>query len=260
MGCRRDVRRTIILAACTAAALALPPLSSAKELAKAEICGAETCKTITGPALRGLVGGGDGTSQSASPPGPFYRVTLTDRHENGSWSMFYVPAGRRLALPNGDWLRMTEQTATAYRRETARLEPYPTPRLEEVLIDGRAVQDPSSYVALFTVGTTDNAVPSGVPEWIPLHMRFKGETPWSGKPSIYFSAEYGVLQRGLEIVKIPDGMAANIRSGRSIAASDGFPWVIAAVIALALVGVVAGVSGLARRREIARTRRAPIPT
>lgn len=90
-------------------------------------------------------------------------------------------------------------------------------------------------------------------------MRFKGDSPWSGKPSIYFSAEYGVLQRGMEIVKIPDGMAANIRSGRSIAASDEFPWVIAALMALALVAVAAGVAGLARRREVARTRRAPIP-
>lgn len=253
------MKRFMAVALAAAAALALPAITEAKELAQAEICGADACTTITGAALDQLVGGGDGSSAAASPPGSFYRVTLTDKYAGASWSIFYVPGGGRLALPNGDWLRLTDQSAAAYREATAGLEPYPAPRLVEVLVNGRAAKDPASYVVLFTAGKTENAVPSSLPEWTPLHMRFTGESPWSGRPSIFFAPEYGVLQRGAMIVKIPDAMAESIRDGEGIgSARNGFPWATAAVIALALTSAAMLAALTLRRWPFPRGKRAPI--
>ena len=92
-------------------------------------------------------------------------------------------------------------------------------------------------------------------------MRFRGETPWSGDPYVFFSASDGLIQRGIEIVRIPDEMTADIRAGESLAASDGFPWALVAVIVLAAALAAGGILWLGlRRAPTPGARRAPIPT
>lgn len=257
--------RFAMLTLAALVALTLPAVADAKEISKVELCGAESCNTITGAQnTRRLVDNGDSLSMMAAPPGPYYRVTLTATHEEGTdtWSIFYVPAGDRLGLPDGQWQQLTGVAAAAYRKATADLEPHPAPTLERVLIDGRAVEDPASYLALFTAGSNEGALPTHLADWVPVDMRFRGETPWSGDPYLFFSPSDGLVQRGIEIVRIPDEMAANIRAGESLAAADGFPWAITAVIALALAASLAGgLTWLTLRREsVLKTRRAPIPT
>src|SRR5688572_7402352 len=163
------MERFAVVTCMALAALALPVLAGAKEISKVEICGEESCRTITGAAsLRGLVGSDESMSKPAVAPGPYYRVTLTAKHEGDteSWSIFYVPAGDRLALPDGNWEQVTGETAAAYREETAGLEPFPTPKIESVLVNGRRVEDPSSYIALYAAGTSDGAVPSSLADWV----------------------------------------------------------------------------------------------
>jgi hypothetical protein len=257
------MKRFAVLTCTALAALALPALAGAKEISKVEICGEEGCNTISGWAnTKSLMGHGESMSATASPPGPYYRVTLSAKHEEGTetWSIYYVPSGNRLALPDGQWEQLTGSTAAAYEDATSGLPPYPAPTLERVLIDGRAVEDPGSYLALFRVGSTGRALPSHLADWVPVDMRFRGETPWSGDPYVFFSASDGLIQRGIEIVRIPDEMAANIRAGESLA-SDSFPWALAAVIALAVALAAGGTLWLGLRRAPAPgARRAPIPT
>jgi hypothetical protein len=255
------MRRFAVLTCTALAALALPALAGAKEISKVEICGEEDCRTITDAAsLRRLVGNGESLSKPAVAPGPYYRVTLTVKHEEGteSWSIFYVPAGDRLALPDGNWEQVTGETAAAYRRETAILEPFPTPTVASVLVNGRKVEDPESYLALYTAGTSNGAVPSSLADWVPVELRFRGKTPWSGDEYLHFSPADGLLQRGVVLVRLPNEMAASIRAGESIAAADGFPWAIVAVLALAVALAAGGLLWLVLRREPAL--RAPIPT
>ena len=256
------MKRSAILTLAALAALALPALASAKEISKAELCGEESCTTISGAAnVRRLLGSGESMSTTASPPGAYYRVTLTAKHEEGTetWSIFYVPSNDRLALPDGSWEQLSPANAAAFRRATAGLKPKSAPILERVLIDGRAVEDPASYLALFSAGSTEGAVPSHLADWVPVDMRFRGETPWSGDPYVFFSASDGLIQRGIEIVRIPDDMAASLRAGESLSAADGFPWTLAAVIALAAALLVGGVWFALRRKSPLGTRHAPIP-
>lgn len=257
------MKRTLAVALVGAAALVLPALAAAKELTKAEICGADECATVTGAALQRLANTGDGLTDPAPAPGAFYRVTFTVEHEgeSDSWSIYYVP-GDRLALPEGEWEQIGPGALAEYHRATAGLDPFPAPTLERVTVDGRTVKDPASYTTLYTAGTPDGSVPSGLADWIPVEMTFdRADTPWSGAPYIYFSPNNGMVQRGIDIVRLPDGMAADVRAGRSLEAGGGFPWALAAVIALAVAFASAGVIWLARRRESApRGRRTPVPT
>ena len=258
------MKRSMIVALMALGALALPSLAGAKEISKVEFCGDEGCRAITGAAAQRLVGGGEGMSEPAAPPGPYYRVVLTakgDGHSE-SWSIFYVPSEHRLALPDGNWQQVSGAMRTAYDRATAGLEPYPTPVLERVVIDGLGVHDPGSYTALFDVGTSDGAVPSSLADWVPIELRFRGQTPWSSdRPYVFYSPADGLLQRGTEIVKLPDEVVASIRARESLASPDGFPWALTAVIALALaIGVGTAIWLAARREWRSGSRRAPVPT
>jgi hypothetical protein len=259
------MKRSVVLALAALAALTLPSLAAAKEISKVELCGDEACRELTGAAAQRLVGGGEGMSEPAAPPGPYYRVRLTAKADgrSESWSIFYVPSEHRLALPDGNWQQVGGATRTAFERATAGLEPYPTPMLERVVIDGLAVHDPTSYATLFEAGTSDGAVPSSLADWVPIEFRFKGQTPWSSeRPYVFFSPADSLLQRGIEVVKIPNELAASIRARESLASPAGFPWAVAGVIALALA--LAGCGGaiwLARRHDWQLgNRRRPVPT
>jgi len=258
------MKRLVILAALALTALALPSLAGAKEISKVEFCGDEGCRAITGAAARQLVGGGEGMSEPAAPPGPYYRVTLTSKHEEGteSWSIFYVPSEHRLALPDGQWEQVTGSVRAAYDGATAGLKPYRTPVLERVVIDGLGVEDPGSYLALFEAGTSDGAVPRSLADWVPIELKFRGETPWSSdRPYVFYSPGDGLLQRGIEIVKLPDETVASIRARESLASPDEFPWVLAGLVALTLALAAGAALWLARRRDWrVGTRRTPVPT
>lgn len=257
------MKRSVIFALAALAVLALPSLAGAKEISKVEFCGEKGCEAITGAAANRLARGGDDLSRPPAAPGPYYRVQFTAKGDgrNETWAIYYVPSAHRLALPDGSWQNVTGTVRAGYDRVTAHLTPYPTPMLERVLIDGLGVQDPSSYLALFDARTDKAAVPNSG-NWVPVEFRFRGETPWSfHQPYVFYSPEDGLLQRGIEMVKLPDDMVASMSARESLAPPDGFPWVIAAMIALALAVLAGGGIWLAVRREWRiGTRRAPVPT
>jgi hypothetical protein len=257
------MKRSVILALAALAALALPSLAGAKEISKVELCGENGCEAITGAAANRLVGGDD-MSRPPAAPGPYYRVELTAKAEGRSetWSIYYVPSTHRLALPDGNWQDVTGTVRAAYDSATDGLKPYPTPTLERVVVDGVAVHDPSSYLALFEAGSNEHAVPASLADWVPIEFRFQGQTPWSvQKPYVFYSPSDGLLQRGIDMVKLPDEMVSSISARESLASPDGFPWVIAVLVALTLALLAAGGIWLAARREWRLgSRRAPVPT
>ena len=258
------MKRSVILALAAFAARARPSLAGAKEISKVEFCGENGCQAVTGAAANRLGGGGDDMSRPPAAPGPYYRVTLTTKADghSESWSIYYVPSAHRLALPDGNWQDLTSNIRTGYDRATASLKPYPAPVLDRVVVDGVAVHDPDSYLALFDAGTNEHAVPTSLADWVPIEFRFRGENPWSfQKPYVFYSPADGLLQRGIDMVKLPDQMVASITARESLASPDGFPWVIAAMIALALAVLAGGGVWLAVRREWRLgIRRAPVPT
>ena len=254
------MKKPLGLALALAAALALPVTASAKgQLVSVDICGPDGCKNYTDKETLGTLGSfGDGSTTSGPPPSPFYQVRLTFKggEEDFTSTQHYVPSAGMLSVKEVGWV----PASSGYEAAARGVEPFPTPKLKRVLVNGRATEDPGSYLALFTAGTTRSAVPPGIPEWVPVDMRFEGDSPWSGAQSILFSPEYGVIQRDSLIVKIPRAMAENIRAGRGIGvAEDGFGWATAALIALALVGAAVLAALTLRRPPLPRAKRAAIP-
>ena len=141
-----------------------------------------------------------------------------------------------------------------------RMKPFPAPEFTAVTIGSRRVTEhPASYRELFTVQSTDDdAYPQGVADWEQVTFVSNQKSPWTlAQSSIHFSPSNGMLQRGIEIVKLPTGMATDMRSGESLAGGPGFPWrtVLFALLAAAALLIAASMIRPLRRRVFVR--RAP---
>ncbi len=154
-------------------------------------------------------------------PAPFYeiRYTIDAEGESSQWSSWYVPSAKRLATVDERtgvaWAPIDEPRLAALAKG---LKPFAQPEITSVTIGSRKITDnPASYLRLFTVESAGEAVPQGLADWEPVVFHAKGKTPWTlEQTSLFYSASNGMLQRGIEIVKLPDGMAADVRSGDSL--------------------------------------------
>ena len=243
--------KRLVFAFALLALLAVPAPAMAKVLTNVSVCGPDACAAITGQTNLHDFGASGEPDGSVPGPAPFYeiRYTFDAEGESQQWSSWYVPSAKRLAS-------VDERTGVAWA-------PLGEPRLEisSVTIGSRKVTDnPASYLRLFTVKSAGEAVPQGLADWEPVVFHAKGKTPWTlDQTSLFYSSSNGMLQRGIEIVKLPGGMAADIRSGESLAggSGSGFPWrtVLYALLAAAALLIAASMIRPLRRRVFVR--RAP---
>jgi hypothetical protein len=244
------------------ALLALPGLAAAKGPTKATICGPESCKSLgTDHRVAGLAHGYGGAMSEMPAPAPYYELLIPSVGGEGDWTTWYVPSAKMFArLVDGEgvyWMPLDKPELAWAAKD---IEPFAVPEITAVTIGSRRVtDDPASYLRLLTVETTDrNANPHGLEDWEPVTFVSKQRSPWTlGQSGLQFSSSRGVLQRGIDLVKLPDEMAADLRGGRPLADESAFPWqnVLLAVLgAAALLAAVGSVRPL-RRRIIVR--RAP---
>jgi hypothetical protein len=245
------------------ALLAVPAPALAKGPTSATLCGPDGCQGL-GDA-RQLGGYPDGGPSGEIPaPAPYYELRFTSRGEGEeyTWTTWYVPSAKAFASVDEregvSWFPMNDPKLAWH---AARLEPFPTPEITAVTIGSRRVtDDPASFLRLFTVQTTDpNAYPEGVADWQQVTFVSKQESPWTlAQSNIHFSPSNGMLQRGIEVLKLPDEMAADLRSGEPLTGgSSAFPWrtvLFALLGALALLVAASFIRPLRRRLVI---RRAP---
>ena len=157
------------------------------------------------------------------------------------------------------WAPIDEPRLAALARS---LKPFGRPEISSVTIGSRKVtDDPASYLRLFTVKSAGEAVPQGLADWEPVVFHAKGKSPWTlAQTSLFYSPSNDMLQRGIEMVKLPGGMAGDVRSGESLAGGSGgsgFPWrtVLFALLAAAALLIAASTIRPLRRRLVVR--RAP---
>ena len=181
--------------------------------------------------------------------------------ESSQWSSWYVPSASRLATVDERtgvaWAPIDEPRLAALAKT---LKPFARPDITSVTIGSRKVtDDPSSYLRLFTVESAGEAVPQGLADWEPVVFHARGKTPWTlEQTSLFYSETNGMLQRGIEIVRLPAGMASDVRSGDSLSGGgSSFPWptVLFALLAAAALLVAATMIRPLRRRVFVR--RAP---
>jgi hypothetical protein len=239
-----------------AAALLLPATANAKEIEKAVVCGAEGCKTVGHPGHE-IANGGSGAGR-IPPPGPYYSVELfvgDDGGAHGSWTVYYAPEPGAISYAGegGDfvWSQLPAEAAALYRQASAALEPFPSPRFHTVLIDGRAVADPQSYLRLLTVPSAGSAYPDE-PDWQRVELRADRENPWS-LSKLEYSPATDVLVRGSEFVLLKPALAERVEARGSLGSGPGsaFDWPL--VSGSVLVAAAAGLAGLL----LARRGRAP---
>ena len=120
------MQRTLVLAAVAAIALAVAPAASAKEITKAEVCGAEGCRAADRGDREVLVNGGP----SRTPPtaAPFYMVRFevdTGEGRTERWGITAVPERRALRAEDGTWLEMPPDVAAVITKLAAGRRGFP---------------------------------------------------------------------------------------------------------------------------------------
>jgi hypothetical protein len=244
------------------ALLAAPGPAMAKGPTTATLCGPEGCKSL-GNAQQ--LGGfpDSGPTGEIPAPAPYYELRFKTQagEEEHKWTTWYVPTAHLLASFDERegvyWMQMDDPKLSALTR---RVKPFPTPEITGVTIGSRSVTDNAvSYLRLFTVESTGDAVPQGLADWEPIVFRGQRMTPWTRPQSgMFFSPSNGILQRGIELVELPSGMSADIRAGDPLAGGGGssFPWrtVLFALLAAALLVAASMIRPLRRRGFV---RRAP---
>ena len=241
------------LALVLAAALALPGAAAAKELVQVKACGASDCTTTRGPdELRAFPTGGE--SPGAPPPaGAYYTLELTvdGEGEEHSWTSWYAPEANMLAgldeYQRVVWFPVVGPTATrAIREAVAGIEPFPAPTITSVRIGDRVVtKGAETYLRLFALPTDMGTAQPKDPDWVPVDLRSARPTPWTaGDGEFAFSANAQALERGYELVPLPERFSDAIAAGRPLGDDSGnrlLPWlVLAAVIAGMLVLALLG--------------------
>ena len=120
------MQRTLVLAAVAALALAAAPAASAKEIAKAEVCGADGCSAAAGDDRQVL--GHGGASRTPPAAAPFYMVRIAVDTGDGRkerWEMTAVPERRALRAEDGTWLEMPPEVAAVIAKLTAGRRGFP---------------------------------------------------------------------------------------------------------------------------------------
>jgi hypothetical protein len=150
----RRLPHPLALALATGALALLPAAASAKEIVRAQVCGADDCATVGRAIAMDLAEGGPPTD----PPkeaAPFYNARLTVRVDDGTTETFetaFVPRYGMLRGSDGTWMDAPVQTENAFKRAARnlgaafpadKLGPLPTPTQAHVVEVVRAPADPA---------------------------------------------------------------------------------------------------------------------
>lgn len=257
--------KRLVFAFALLAVLAVPAPAVAKEVANVAMCGPDGCTNLGNSGQHGGFPSDSGPVGQMPGPAAFYvlKYTVAAEGESGTWTQWYVPSAGMVASRDERegmyWNKIDDAKLAALAKE---IKPFPKPEITAVTIGDRRITDnPASFLRLFTVQNVDpNAYPEGVADWQQVTFVSKQQSPWTATQSnIHFSPSNGMLQRGIEVLKLPDEMAADLRSGEPLAGGDsaGFPWrtvLFALFGALALLVVASFIRPLRRRVFV---RRAP---
>ena len=117
---------TLVLAAVAALALAAAPAAPAKEITKAEVCGAGGCASVADETARmALMEGGP----ARTPPtaAPYYEVHMEMDHgeEVGTFRLAAMPDQRAFRADDGAWYEMTPEMAALVTKVAAGERPFP---------------------------------------------------------------------------------------------------------------------------------------
>ena len=248
------------------AALATPALAQAKGALGVELCGADGCKQQQFATVHEAGGGpfaGMGGIVTPAEPGPWVRGAILVGEPNGKvfgrMPFFYVP-GSDLMVEPGDsnqqpaWWHPKGDLARLVHALAPRVTPFAAPKNVTVAVNGQVVQDPSSYLRLFTTGKRTGAFPKS-DHFVQITFQSKTQTPWTTGNDIALYTADRLLMRDGEIVAISGSMSDRIVAGASLAPGSRVPWRMLALALAALAVLVLAAAARLRARPAPR----PVP-
>ncbi len=236
--------------------------AAAKEVKSAKVCGPSDCVNVTDREKASMLVGGDGGPGSPPPASSFYTVEVTIDTGQGdapTWTIYYVPSAamtRQVYDPGAEagssthaWSVVSARAAALLRDVTKGLDPFPKPDLSSVQIGSKTVvAGADSYLRLYELPPTraSGSLPTAYSEWIDL--RSKQPPPWTDLPrDLSFSPSGGVVERGGQVVRLPEEFLAAMQAGRPLGVEErgdggggkAFPWAtLAATLGLAVAGAI----------------------
>jgi hypothetical protein len=172
-----------------------------------------------------------------------------------SFIQYFVPSNGVIAIETEagawSWIRPAG-LSSLFRKVTAEVKPYGTPRFTRATLGGERLSDPASYSRLFTLqGATDD-FPSE-PDWLPFAFTSARPSPWTtNAATLEYSPSTNTLWRGVEYIKLSNRLAGNVEHHRSFAAAGGsgggFPW-LPLLVSLVAAGVLGGALFVIRARR-----------
>jgi hypothetical protein len=215
-----------ILATTTSAEAKAPPSGF-------ELCGPSACASISAfddiePLAIDIFYGGGGSKElwtPVVPAAPFYAVHWafdpSQRHTG-----YYVPllnafrytgdaAGPESTTGTVHWLKLGPDARGTFERLTATLAPFSVPTLTRVTIGGRPVQDPGSYLRLWSIGRPALTWPAT--GFIRIRATANVSSPWADAASDLRIARRGpYLVRDSSVYRIPAQLARRVRARASL--------------------------------------------
>jgi hypothetical protein len=259
------MKKLALVALVAFVALAAAAPASAKQLQSVAVCGVSDCVVFKSKQKAELLAQVGDSVTTPAPAGPYYMLTFKGNAEGEEfgWKSFYVPSTNQSvaideSTPLARWSDTLPGAQALIAQATAKLEPFPTPTIEYVRLDGNQIDaDPQSYLRLFGVPSTGTGEPASY-DWLPIDLVTSATTPWTGSDrDLMFSPSGRLIERGGSQVRIDDGLAADIAAGRTLSFDDGgFAWPRLALVFGAIAAAIAVGLGLQRLRTVQPARRA----
>jgi hypothetical protein len=117
------MQRTLLPAAVVALTLAATPAAVAKEITKAEVCGAGGCTSVDDADGRFALMEG-GRPRNPPPAAPYYEVNM-EMDQGGEFSYTAVPDRRAYRADDGAWYEMGPAMVVLVAKVTAREQAFP---------------------------------------------------------------------------------------------------------------------------------------
>lgn len=201
--------------------------AQAKQLSAFKVCGAGGCTKVTDhAALRTLIHAIERqrklTRVSTPAPAPFLRLEYWVKGDEGRGPTFvhyYLPSRGVAEVITGPsswtWVR-PDAISAVLRRTTKGKKAFRTPRISSVMLGGRTVEDPSSYVRLFALEGKADAF-GGASDWQRIVVKTRAPSPWSTTAAtLEYSRSSNVLWRGNEFVQVPPAIASRLEARTSL--------------------------------------------
>ena len=225
--------RAAIVALVAAWLLVVTAGAEAKEPpAGFQLCGSNGCATIgmgdgESLAISLFFGGGSvELSTPATTPAPFYSLRWS--YAQGQLhTAYFVPdlnvvrfvgdSASATVDPRGaiHWLRLDSQARSILDRIATPLQPTPAPSPSTVMVGGKAVQDPASYLRLWSVGKPTYSWPRG--GFLKIKVTCDVASPWTDESAqLSIARSRPFLLRDSTILRIPAKLAQQVRARISL--------------------------------------------